>query len=175
MVAAKRVLGYLKGTPDLCVRYSIDFTLHGYSDASHSDSPNNSRSVSGYLYMFAGRPVTWSSKKQPVDSLSSCESEYIALAYGSQEAVFMYDLSIELTFPHFLLCRCTRTTWELFSYQVLQHSRQGPNTFVQDTVFCASWMQQTRSPYLMSRQQISWRTFSPNSWTARSLKTSWTR
>ena len=126
MVAAKRVLGYLKGTPDLCVRYSIDFTLHGYSDASHSDSPNNSRSVSGYLYMFAGRPVTWSSKKQPVDSLSSCESEYIALAYGSQEAVFMYDLSIELTFPHFLLCRCTRTTWELFSYQVLQHSRQGP-------------------------------------------------
>ena len=30
MVAAKRVLRYLKGTPDLCVRYSKDFTLHGY-------------------------------------------------------------------------------------------------------------------------------------------------
>ena len=56
MVAAKRVLRYLKGTPDPCVRYSKDFTLHGYYDASHSDDPNNSRSVSGYLYMFAGGP-----------------------------------------------------------------------------------------------------------------------
>ena len=50
MVAAKRVLRYLKGTPDLCVRYSKDFTLHGYSDASDSDDASNCRSVSGYLY-----------------------------------------------------------------------------------------------------------------------------
>ena len=49
VVAVKRLLQYLKGTPDLCVRYSKDFTLHGYSDASHSDDPNNYRSVSGYL------------------------------------------------------------------------------------------------------------------------------
>ena len=41
-----------KGTPDLCVKHSKDFTLHGYSDASHSDDPNNTRSVSGYLCMF---------------------------------------------------------------------------------------------------------------------------
>ena len=101
MVAAKRVLRYLKGTPDLFVRYSKDFTLHGYSDASHSDDPNNSRSVSGYLYMFAGGPVTWSSKKQPVVALSSCEPEYIALAYASQGAVYLSELLSELTFPQF--------------------------------------------------------------------------
>ena len=47
MVAANRVLRYLKGTPDLCVKYSKDFTLHGYSDASHSDDPDSSRSASG--------------------------------------------------------------------------------------------------------------------------------
>ena len=101
MVAAKRVLRYLKGTTDLCVRYSKDFTLHGYSDASHSDDPNNSRSVSGYLYMFAGGPVTWSSKKQQVVALSSCESEYIALAYASQEPVYLSALLSELTFTQF--------------------------------------------------------------------------
>ena len=54
VVATKRVFGYLKKTPDLCVRYSKDVTLPGYSDASHSDDPNNSWSVSGYLYMFGG-------------------------------------------------------------------------------------------------------------------------
>ena len=34
MVAAKRILRYLKGTSDLCVRYSKAFTLHGYSDVA---------------------------------------------------------------------------------------------------------------------------------------------
>ena len=43
----------------------------------------------------------WSSKKQPVVALSSCESEYIALAYASQEAVYLSDLFSELTFPQF--------------------------------------------------------------------------
>ena len=83
------------------MRYSKDFTLHGYSDASHSDDPNNYRSVSGYLYMFAGGPMTWSLKKQPVVALSSCEPEYGTLAYASQEAVNLSDLLSELTFPQF--------------------------------------------------------------------------
>ena len=72
-----------------------------YAGASHSDDPNNSRFVSGYLYVFAGGPVTWSSKKQPVVALSSCESEYIALAYASQKAVYLSDLLSELTYPPF--------------------------------------------------------------------------
>ena len=95
MMAAKRVLRYRKGTPDLRVRYSKDFTLHGYSDASQSDDPNNYPSFSGHWYMFAGALVTWSSKKQPVVALSSCEPEYIALEYASQEAVYLPDLLSE--------------------------------------------------------------------------------
>ena len=91
MVPAKRVLRYLEGTPDLCVRYS---------------------------------------KKQPVVALSSCESEYIALASASQEAVYLSDLLSELTFPQFSSVQMYETTWELFSYHVLQYSRQGPNTLV---------------------------------------------
>ena len=83
------------------MRYSENFTLHGYSGASHSDDPNNSRSVSSYLYMFARGPVTCSSKKQPVVALSSFESEYIALAYASQEAVYLSNLLIESTFLQF--------------------------------------------------------------------------
>ena len=119
MVAAKRVLRHLKGTPDLCVRYSKDSTLHGYSDASQSDDPNNSRSVSGSLYMFAGGSVTWSSKKQPVVAISSCESECIALAYAGPEAVYLSDLLSELTFPQFSSVQMYE------NHQVLQNSRPG--------------------------------------------------
>ena len=89
------VLRYRKGTPDLCVRYSKDVTLHWHSDASHS------RSVPGYLYMFAGGPVTWSSKKQPMVALSSCESEYIALTHAGQEAVYLSELLSEWMFLQF--------------------------------------------------------------------------
>ena len=45
--------------------------------------------------------MTWSSKKQPVVARPSCESEYIALAYASQEAVYLSDFFRELTFPQF--------------------------------------------------------------------------
>ena len=45
--------------------------------------------------------MTWSSKKQPVVALSSCKSEYIALAYASQEAVYLSNLLIESTFLQF--------------------------------------------------------------------------
>ena len=34
-------------------------------------------------------------------ALSSCESEYIALAHASQKAVYLSDLLSELTFPQF--------------------------------------------------------------------------
>ena len=51
--------------------------------------------------MFAGGPVTWSSKKQSMVALSSCESEYIALSYASQDAVYLSDVLSELTFPQF--------------------------------------------------------------------------
>ena len=45
--------------------------------------------------------MTWSSEKQPVVALLSCEPEYIALAYASQEAVYLSDLLSELMFPQF--------------------------------------------------------------------------
>ena len=45
--------------------------------------------------------MTWSSKEQPVVTLLPCEYEHIALAYASQEAVYLSDLFSELTFPQF--------------------------------------------------------------------------
>ena len=165
----------LKGTPNLCVRYPKDFSLHGYSDASHSDDSNNSRSVSGYLYMFAGGPVTWSSKKQPVVALSSCETEYIARAYAIQEAVYLQVSVCELTFPQF-------ASVQIYEDNMGALQLSGTTAFSSRTKhictrchFLRELVTSNKSSYLMSRQQISWRTFSPNSWTTRSLRPSWTR
>ena len=38
------------------------------------------RSTSGYVFMIAGGPVSWRSKKQSSVALSTAEAEYMALA-----------------------------------------------------------------------------------------------
>ena len=45
--------------------------------------------------------MTGSSNQQPVVVLSSCESEYIALAHVSQELVYLSDLLSEISVPQF--------------------------------------------------------------------------
>ena len=95
IVAAKGVRRYLKGTPDLGVRYSKILPFTDILMLSHSDDPNKFRSVLGYLQRFAGGPVRLSANKQPVVALSSCDSGYIALTYASQKAVYLSDLFSE--------------------------------------------------------------------------------
>ena len=175
MVAAKRALRYLKGTLDLCVRYTKDSTLHGYADARHSDDLNNSRPVSGYLYLFVGGPVAWSSKKQLVVALSSCESEYIPLTYASQESPYLSDLLSELTFPQFSSVQMHEDNMGALQLSGTTASSSRTKHICTRCHFLRELVTSNKSSYLMSRQQISWRTFSPNTWTTRSLRPSWTR
>ena len=48
------------------------------------------KSVSGYCYKmcYESSLVSWKSKKQPIVTLSRCESEYIAMTFAIQEGTF---------------------------------------------------------------------------------------
>ena len=82
LTAVKRILRYLMETINLGLKYkkSESGTLVGYSDAS------------GNLFLFAGCPVSWYSKKQPTVSLSTAEAEYISLSGATQEGVWLRRL-----------------------------------------------------------------------------------
>ena len=86
----------------------------------------DSRSV--YLYMFAGGPVTWSSKEQPVVTLLPYEYEHIALAYASQEAVYLSDLFSELTFPQLSSVQMYEDKMGALQLSGTTAFCQGPNT-----------------------------------------------
>ena len=97
-IGVKRILRYLKGTSDLGLRYSRngDEDVVGYSDSDWAGDLDDRKSVSGYMFKLCGAPISWRSKKQTSVALSTAEAEYIALAYASQEAIWLRRLMTEL-------------------------------------------------------------------------------
>lgn len=95
--AIKRILRYLNHTKSMSITYgSNDSKLIGYTDADHARDPETSRSVTGYAFILGNGVVTWKSKQQSSVTLSTAESEYVALCEGTKEAIWLHDLLDEL-------------------------------------------------------------------------------
>ena len=99
----KRIMRYLRGTLNYGLRYSKDGNgekdgtqLYGYSDADYGGCEDTRRSVSGCIMMLAGGPVVWASRKQQCVTLSTMESEYVALTMAATEAIWLRNLLGEL-------------------------------------------------------------------------------
>lgn len=96
----KRVLKYLKGTANLklalCKKNHEGELLYGYSDASWADNKNDRKSNSGHVFMVNGAAVCWSSRKQQLVALSTCEAEFIALSDACRAASWIRRLLIDM-------------------------------------------------------------------------------
>lgn len=99
-IAVKRILRYLQGTINTKLKFGIQHSeLFGYSDASYAPNSDDRKSTSGYIFVKNGGAVSWRSKKQPIVSLSSMESEYIALADATKEGIWLKRLELDI-FPN---------------------------------------------------------------------------
>lgn len=100
-VAAKRVVRYLKATKDWRLQYSNSGgDLDGFSDADWAGDIRSRKSTTGFVYRYAGGAVSWCSRKQSSVTLSSMESEYVALSEASQELVWLLKLLNDLGEPY---------------------------------------------------------------------------
>jgi ribonuclease HI len=106
LTAIKRILRYLRGTPDfdLLLRRSSSSDLVVYTDADWAGCPGTHLSTSGYAVFLRNNLVSWSAKRQTVISRSSAEAEYHAIANGVAEATWLRQLLHEL---QALPSRCT--------------------------------------------------------------------
>ncbi len=93
-VAIKRVLRYTCGTKDLGINYSSTPRLIpiGYSDSDWGGCKINRKSTSGFVFIMAGGAISWKSKKQDCVAQSSSEGEYMALAFGEKEAIWLWKI-----------------------------------------------------------------------------------
>ena len=108
--AVIRVFRYLSGTKDLkLVLGGLHSNIVGYSDADWA-SQSHRHSISGYAFFVGTGVISWSSKKQPIVTLSSTEAEYVALTHSSKDIIWIHKLLTEfssvfsLTKPTTLYC-----------------------------------------------------------------------
>lgn len=101
VLAAKRILHYLKGTTDLGVFYKKGekSDLMGFIDSDYIRDVNDRSSTSGYVFIMGSGVVSWSSKKQQVVASSITEAEFIAGASCACQAVWLSRILGELNFP----------------------------------------------------------------------------
>ena len=96
---AKRVLRDLKEHQELDIVYrSGYFKLWAFADTSFANDPDKRRSTSGYIFLFAGAPISCVSSLQSLTALSTIESELVAITPCMKEACHIQDLLRELKF-----------------------------------------------------------------------------
>jgi hypothetical protein len=106
MAAAKRVLRYVKGTTSLGVFYrrsveNSEDDLKVYTDSDYAGNVEDRRSTAGYVFFLSEGAVAWSSRKQPVVTLSTTEAEYVAAAACACHSIWMKRVLNSLGFSSY--------------------------------------------------------------------------
>ena len=99
------VIGYIKNTIDYGLTYyqdAGDISPIAFADADYGGCRDTCRSTSGYVFLMAGGPVTWSSKRQATIALSTVKAEYIAMSRCAQQMIWMHSWLDEVEIHHSL-------------------------------------------------------------------------
>jgi transposase InsO family protein len=112
MQAAERVLRYLAGTKEVGLvfgsrnggtvgdsrgrRAQVQVDVCAFADADWANDKGDRRSISGWAAKLNDDIVSWSSKKQRVVALSTCEAELYAESAAIQEVLWLRGLMEEL-------------------------------------------------------------------------------
>jgi hypothetical protein len=112
MQAAERVFRYLAGTKEVGLVFGsrngdtvgdsrgrkaqVQVDVCAFADADWANDKGDRKSITGWVAKLNADPVSWSSKKQRVVALSTCEAELYAEAAAIQEVLWLRGLMEEL-------------------------------------------------------------------------------
>ena len=129
--AAKR---YLRGTVNFGILYRGESGVLGYSDADWAGDADDRKSTSGYMFLIAGGPVSWKSRKQSTVALSTAEAEYVALSTAVQECMWMQRLLSELGNPPDGPTTILEDNQSSIAMAKIRISTGGPSTLTSSTI-----------------------------------------
>ena len=88
--AVKWIFRYLRRTSKLCLCFGKGKpVLEGCTDADIAGDLDSKKSTSSYLFTFVGGAISWQSKLQKCDTLSTTEAEYIATTKTRKDILWM--------------------------------------------------------------------------------------
>jgi hypothetical protein len=98
----KRILRFVKGTSSYGLFYlsSQNLEITGYSDSDWAGSLEDIKSTTGFVFFMGETTFTWTSKKQSIVALSTCEAEYIAAVSCVCHAIWLRKLKEDLQQKH---------------------------------------------------------------------------
>src|SRR6185312_8594554 len=107
MKMVDRILRYLAGTREFGLVFGSrrdenttsevgHIPVSAYSDADWGNDLRDRKSLTGWVVMVNGDPVSWCCKKQSVVAQSTCEAELYALAAAINELMWFMDLIREI-------------------------------------------------------------------------------
>ena len=90
LTAVVHLLRYLKGTQTRGIRFGArDLVVYGYINILWADNIYNRRFTAGYVFLINNGHISWTSRKQPIVSTSTCEAEYIVQHKAVYKAVWL--------------------------------------------------------------------------------------
>ena len=100
ITAAKRIFRYLKGTTSFNLHYPTPrspgkyIPFEAYVDAG-TQCESTRKWTSGHILLVNKAPVAWTSKRQPIIALSTCEAELIALSQATMDVLYIRHILAE--------------------------------------------------------------------------------
>ena len=89
--AVKWNLRYILNTVDIGLKFQQDKQdgqcVVGYCDSDYAGDLDKRRSTTGYVFTFTKAPVSWKSTLQSTVTLSTIETEYMAVIEAVKEAI----------------------------------------------------------------------------------------
>lgn len=107
LLAANKILRYIRGTPDHGVlmpnqqNTRICAKVCSYFDSNWADDQNDRKSIIGNSFMLGSTPISWSLKKWKIVAPSSCETEYVATLYVACQTLWLEMMLEELGVSNF--------------------------------------------------------------------------
>lgn len=95
--AVKRIIRYLKGTIDKKLVYTRDDSeIAGFCDADYAGNIDTRQTTTGFVFLFQNAAISWQSKLQKRITISTTESEYIAMVAAAKESIWLKQLQREI-------------------------------------------------------------------------------
>ncbi|GKU89829.1 hypothetical protein SLEP1_g3916 [Rubroshorea leprosula] len=98
-----RSLMYLTATrPDIMHDFGLFYKkgdqtdLAGFTDSDYAGDLDDRKSTSGFVFMLGFGAISWSSKKQPIVTLSTTEAEYVVATSCACQAIWLRRIMEEL-------------------------------------------------------------------------------